>query len=107
MKLANHSQSILHCSRTSQAHCLDKAVKSEANETLPIWTIDFIECGSDIANITFIFISGPYHSAAVLAGHTRHYGIGSGSGQAGKQYGPDNPMTIVPGSIVLVTFHSL
>lgn len=32
------------------------------------------------------------------------YGIGSGSGQASTQYGPDNPMTIVPGIITLVTF---
>ncbi len=32
------------------------------------------------------------------------YGIGGATGQAGTQYGPDNPMTIVPGIITLVSF---
>lgn len=32
------------------------------------------------------------------------YGIGSVSGQTSTQYGPDNPMTIVPVIITLVTF---
>ena len=32
------------------------------------------------------------------------YGIGGATGQTGTQYGPDNPMTLLPGIITLVTF---
>ena len=45
----------------------------------------------------------PYQSAVVLAGHTRHLWDWQWL-RTSKQYGPDNPMTIVPGIIVLVTF---
>ena len=108
MKSANHAGFILHCSRVSQAHCQDKAENLKPMRVYryglsTLLNEDAMKLPSLLFSLQGRINRLPYQSAAVLVVHTRHLWDWQWL-RTSKQYGPDNPMKIVHGIIVLAAF---